>query len=316
MYILYVDESGTQELKAKPNHFVLLGLMISADDWKRLDREIDLVKEKYDLSGVEIHTAWMRRRYSEQEKITNFEKMNRNQRLQAVDSQIRQRSAIIGVEGNRLKIKHYRREVKSIEPYLHLTRKERLDCIRLLAEYIGKWQDARIFADAISKADYKVKKATPYEAAFEQVLTRYQAYLEKANQNGIVVHDNNDTVAPRLTKLTREYHKVGTFYRRIKNIIETPLFVDSSLTSMIQMADICAYSLRRFIENDETELWNLVKSRVDKMSGVDVGLRHYTGRRQCKCVLCQAHGRNKQTKTEKTPQSSSTKGKGAVKKSR
>ena len=69
MHILYIDESGVEELGAGTDHFVLLGVMIRAEYWKRQDRELDLIKKKFDLGGVEIHTAWMSRRYSEQESI-------------------------------------------------------------------------------------------------------------------------------------------------------------------------------------------------------------------------------------------------------
>ena len=34
-------------------------------------------------------------------------------------------------------------------------------------------------------------------------------------------------------------------YKRQHHIIETPLFVDSTLTGMVQIADLCAYALKR-----------------------------------------------------------------------
>ncbi len=131
--------------------------------------------------------------------------------------------------------------------------------------------------------------------AFEQVLTRFQAYLERKKDLGMVVSDNNTTVAPRLTKLCRKYYAEGAFYRKITRIVETPLFVDSALTSMIQMADLCAFSLRRFLENNERSLWDKIESRGDQFGGVCVGVRHYTGRRQCSCSVCKAHGRRATT---------------------
>jgi hypothetical protein len=70
VFILYVDESGVEELNVPPPHFVLLGLMIPAAEWKALDGAIESVKERYGLAGVEIHSAWMARRFSEQEKVS------------------------------------------------------------------------------------------------------------------------------------------------------------------------------------------------------------------------------------------------------
>ena len=52
----------------------------------------------------------------------------------------------------------------------------------------------------------------------------------------------------------KRFHQQGTLWTEIKHIIETPLFVDSQLTSLVQIADPCAYSLRRYLENSETEL--------------------------------------------------------------
>jgi len=62
MFILYMDESGVEELHSPPAHFVLLGVMIPANSWKDIVTELEAVKEVYDLRDVEIHSAWMRGR--------------------------------------------------------------------------------------------------------------------------------------------------------------------------------------------------------------------------------------------------------------
>ena len=94
-----------------------------------------------------------------------------------------------------------------------------------------------------------------------------------------------------MTKLARKFHAEGTFYRQITDIVETPLFVDSSLTSMIQMADLCSFAFRRLLDNGEAGLWDLVESRADRVNGKCVGVRHFTGKRDCDCRICVAHGR-------------------------
>lgn len=291
MHILYVDESGTEQLKYETTHFVLLGLSIKGEFWKNQDALIESIKRRYDLQGVEIHTAWMMRRYVEQERIPDFSTMSRQARRQASAQEIARRAGILGVKSNRKKLKAYRTEAKKIKPYLHLTREERKQCLFDLAEQIGGLGTIRIFAEAIFKQAFSSDLRTPYEQAFEQVLTRYQAYLERSDGMGIVVHDQNETVAPRLMRLTRKFHKQGTFFRKIDNVVETPLFVDSELTSMIQMADLGAYALRRFLENGESELWSLLEDRVDQVSGKHVGVRHFTGKQPCDCRICKNHGR-------------------------
>jgi hypothetical protein len=87
------------------------------------------------------------------------------------------------------------------------------------------------------------------------------------------------------------FTRMGSLYQDIPDVVETPLFVDSALTSLIQMADLCAYSLRRLLENGEKRLWQLVEPRVERANDVMVGVRHYTGKRNCTCDICLAHKR-------------------------
>lgn len=87
----------------------------------------------------------------------------------------------------------------------------------------------------------------------------------------------------------QRFHRRGTFWTRVANIIETPLFVDSSLTSMVQIADLCCFALRRYAENGETDLFERIFRIADKSSrGVVGGVRHFTNM-QCACRICAAH---------------------------
>lgn len=291
MYILYLDESGVQELGAGTTHFVLLGLAVRLDQWKTMDANIEREKANFGLANTEIHGGWMARRYSEQESIKDFEKLSRADRINATQHAVRKRAGVIGVSGNRQKMKAYRVESKKIQAYLHLTREERLQCLETIAGEVAGWAHARVFADAISKPDFSQGKYTPYELAFDQIVSRYQTFLAKQGSLGIIVSDNNATAAPRLTSLSREFHRDGTLYRDIPNVVETPLFVDSALTSMIQVADLCAYALRRLLENGEDRLWKIIEPRVELVNDVMVGVRHYTGKRNCTCRICVAHKR-------------------------
>jgi len=86
----------------------------------------------------------------------------------------------------------------------------------------------------------------------------------------------------------KQFHQKGTLWTRINNIIETPLFVESQLTSMIQIADVCAYALRRYLENGEEELFDMIFQRADRKDGIVVGVRHFTGP-NCACRICSGH---------------------------
>lgn len=73
-------------------------------------------------------------------------------------------------------------------------------------------------------------------------------------------------------------------------IIETPLFVDSQLTSMVQIADLWSYALRRYFENGEDELLDTLFVRADRKGAIVVGVRHYSDL-ACGCKVCLAHRR-------------------------
>ncbi|HZL17552.1 MAG TPA: DUF3800 domain-containing protein [Polyangia bacterium] len=108
----------------------------------------------------------------------------------------------------------------------------------------------------------------------------------------MLVHDQNQTASKNLTALMRSFHSQGTTYSKIPLIIETPLFVDSELTSMVQAADLVGYALRRFIENKETDLFERIYPRFDRRGQTLVGLRHYTGKSPCSCRICIDHQRS------------------------
>jgi hypothetical protein len=86
----------------------------------------------------------------------------------------------------------------------------------------------------------------------------------------------------------KQFHQRGTMWTRVSSIIETPLFVDSQLTSMVQIADVCAYAIRRYLENNENEIFDLIFQRADRKDRIVVGVRHFT-KKGCTCKICGPH---------------------------
>lgn len=286
MYICYLDESGSPEITAQTTHFILLGLAIPADTWKAKDGQVSTIKAGYGLENAEVHTAWMARDYPEQARVPAFDQLDRESR----------RKAVLGVRAMNLarpmknsKAKSLLKSYRETEAYVHLTRRERRACLLALASLISSWKDARLFAEAQDKQ--RVQPQDPFSVAFEQVVTRFNTYLGKFDRNGIMVQDNNKTVASRLTHTMRRFHREGTLFTTVDKIIETPLFVDSQLTEMVQLADLCAYATRRYFERGEKDLFTPIYKTFDRQAGRLVGLRHYTGSFKCKCKICLHHGR-------------------------
>lgn len=298
MYICYLDESGTPELSHQSDHFVYLGVAIPAETWKSKDHQLNEIKAKYNLLDVEIHTAWMTRKYPEQEGIPKFACFSQSERVKLALKERDNWLAVSAVKKNAKQLKDIKKNYKMTFPYLHLTREERLKFLKEVANLIGTWQDTRIFCEAAKKSPTLISKSTlggVYEDSFQQVVTRFELFLKfksRADQNnihGLLVADNNESLNKKLTTVMRRFHKDGTIWRDIEHIVETPMFVDSTLTSMIQIADLAAFATRRFFSNNETDLFDSIYQRFDRVKTKVVGIRHYTPGEPCKCKVCRDH---------------------------
>ena len=53
----------------------------------------------------------------------------------------------------------------------------------------------------------------------------------------------------------------------------------------MQIADLCCFILRRYFENNETDLFNRIENRIDRKKGKIVGARHFTNE-MCSCHFC------------------------------
>lgn len=296
MYLCYIDESGTPDVPGNTSHFVLAGVSLPIWHWNDADREISRILQRYDIVDQELHTAWLLRPYLEQSRITNFAQLTRSDRRSAVQ---RARAAhLLQLQQRRGQHKTYqqvRKNYKHTEAYIHLTYDERAQLVRDAADCVSQWGFARLFAECIDKIYFDPNRArrTIEEQGFEQVVSRFERFLSNISEPGqqmygLLVHDNSETVARKHTALMRRFHREGTLWTGINHIIETPLFVDSRLTSMVQVADLCAYALRRFVEKQEVDLFNRIFHRADRFGGFTVGVRHYSAQ-SCICHICNNH---------------------------
>lgn len=240
----------------------------------------------------------MARKYLEQSRIPNFEKLDWPTRRSAVLRERTKHLLALQKSQNSKAYKQAKKNYKHSDAYVHLTFEERVETLCAVADAVASWGNARLFAECIDKTHFDTTRSerTIDEQALEQVVSRFQQYLSIAVKNGqpqnrpfgLLVHDNNESVAKKHTALVRHFHSKGTLWTHIDNIIETPLFVDSSLTRMVQIADLCAYSLRRYVENEDELLFRKVFSRADRSKNKTVGVRHFAAH-SCNCQICSSH---------------------------
>lgn len=294
VYFCYVDESGTPEVPGNTSHYVLAGLSIPISYWKLCESGIMKVKQKYGLKDSEVHTGWIVRKYLEQSKIDGFDGMNHAQRRHEVQKVRKAELLKLQKTSNAGLYKQTRKNYRQTEAYIHLTHNERICFIQELADLVGCWSFARLFAECIDKVHFDPVRAKQSvdEQALEQLVSRFEQYMKivsKSTKNlqlfGTLVHDNNETVSKKHTALMKRFHHHGTLWTSIEHIIETPFFVNSELTSLVQLADLCCYALRRYCENNETDLLNRIQSRFDRKKGKIVGVRHFTDD-DCQCMFC------------------------------
>ena len=143
------------EIGVGTSHFVLVGLSIEAWDWKRQDRAVTALKNRFGLSKAEVHTGWMTRRYLEQERITNFATLDwPSRRAQAQKERDAQLIRVAALSGPK-KAAELPKSHRKTEPYIHLTRDQRMDFLRELADLIGSWGNTRLFIESIDKTSFR-----------------------------------------------------------------------------------------------------------------------------------------------------------------
>jgi hypothetical protein len=294
LFLCYIDESGTPDIPGNTSHYILAGLSIPIGQWRSADRAISAILEKWGLAGQELHSAWLLRSYLEQSAIPEFESLPWDQRRALVRRERARRMLALRKTKQPKPYRQQRKNFAKTEAYIHLTRAERDSVALEIADCISGWMDVRLFADCIDKLhfDPTLVNRPVDEQAFEHVVSSFERYLtgidgpgNPPKSYGLMVHDNNETVAKKHTELMRRFHQQGTLLNPVERIIETPLFVDSRLTSMVQIADLCGYALRRYLENQESELFSRIFARADRAQGTVVGVRHFAPV-SCGCEIC------------------------------
>jgi len=127
--------------------------------------------------------------------------------------------------------------------------------------------------------------------AIEDLCKRFDLFLgrlrsEGDTQRGMIVLDRT-TRETSLQKLSRESRKVGTQWGLLKNIADTPFFVDSRASRLVQIADHVAYAVFRRYNSGDAQYFDIVAHRFDTVDNVIHGLVHkHAERHVCVCPAC------------------------------
>jgi hypothetical protein len=177
------------------------------------------------------------------------------------------------------------------QPWSNLRAKEeRIGVIKqVLGIFAKSYQSARAFACAVHKDSYLGRD--PMEMAFEDLCSRFDLFLKRLyasgdRQKGIIILDKT-SYETSLQKLSRNFRTLGTQWNVIRNLADTPLFVDSKASRVVQLADHIAYAVFRRYEHGDSSYFDIISNRFDAEDGRIHGLCHLHNQTQtCMCPAC------------------------------
>jgi hypothetical protein len=230
MKLIYIDDSGNTGKKLDDTLqplFVLGGFVIDELIWKSVDKEIYDIKVKYDIAETEIHS---------------IEIMN-------------------GKKGTPYKDWDYDKKLKFFEEMLDIIRKYDLKVIYFT---VKKASFKKYFQAKYGNEFEQQFNISPYLLAFSYILQIGDAYLVEQDCNGMLILDEQDEWKKPANKT---FNILTTLAEEpevhVEKLLDRSFFVDSSESNMIQLADIIAYTTKRYFEAEIRDLnANKLQERV------------------------------------------------------
>lgn len=167
--------------------------------------------------------------------------------------------------------------------------KDRVNILKKVLHTLDEAYDSiSTFAIAIEKKIHK--NSDPMLKAYEDISQRFNNHLEidcNPPEKGIIIIDNT-SYETGLQNLAAEIRSTGNRIGQFnKSIIEIPLFVDSKVSRLVQLADHIAYAVfRRYNANDLT-YFNVIENRFLMKNGKMHSLIHKCNNfNNCTCPAC------------------------------
>lgn len=129
------------------------------------------------------------------------------------------------------------------------------------------------------------------ELAFEDLCSRFDLYLRRLRgegdrQRGLLILDQS-AQETTLQRMAREFRTLGTQWGVIRNLADTPLFVNSAVSRVVQLADHVAYAVFRRYNAADAQYFDIIASKFDSADGVIHGLVHKQAvDPNCMCIAC------------------------------
>jgi len=107
--------------------------------------------------------------------------------------------------------------------------------------------DFTLFAVVIDKVAHWKQYVTPFppqELALDQMVSKFEWFLERARDVGIIVYDKaGGGYDSRLFRLFERFKQTGTSFKKPDYIMDTVFFTPSETAIFLQLVDLCAYAI-------------------------------------------------------------------------
>ena len=175
-------------------------------------------------------------------------------------------------------------------PWRGMTPEEAQGVIKAVLDVLRKSYDsARAFACAIHKNSYPDRDLMAL--AFEDLCSRFDRYLSRLRgtgdrQRGLLILDES-AHKTTLQQMARNFRTLGTQWGVVRNLADTPLFIDSRASRVVQLADHVAYAVFRRYNARDTRYFDVIASKFDSEDGIIHGLSHkQMNDPHCMCIAC------------------------------
>lgn len=183
------------------------------------------------------------------------------------------------------------------EPWGSMAKSDRLSILNGLYRILASTKEnVAVFAAAMHKPSFP--SSDPIQRTCEEIAGHFDAYLthleilgeqrklDDPKQRGLMIFDQTGQ-DKTLHALLRQYRTTGASFGRVKHLAEIPLFTDSRLTRMLQLADCVAYAVFRYYERKDMQLMDQILRKFHESGGKLHGLIHLVADYQsCFCPAC------------------------------
>jgi hypothetical protein len=178
------------------------------------------------------------------------------------------------------------------EPWQSLQRSKRMELISAVYELLVREKRTVLFGVVVEKT---VPPSVPcVQIACEEMVGHFDAYLsaletetsQSEKQRGLMIFDESRH-EKTVQLLMTEYRTTGASFGRVKRLAEVPLFTDSKITRMLQLADFVSYALFKRYERSDAQFFDVILKRFHQNGGRLHGLFHRTPKYlECYCPAC------------------------------